>query len=144
MAYVDGYVLPVTDVAAYRKLARASGKIWLEHGALSYMECAADDVTMGKSTSFPRAVKLKEGETVIFAWVVYKSKASRNAINKKVMNDPRMQKMMNSVLGVVDGKRLIFGGFKPIVSFLESDANFRRFRRWHGWLGAAVPCSAAV
>lgn len=117
MAYVDGYVLPVTDVAAYRKLARAAGKIWMEHGALSYMECVGDDVPVGKLTSFTRAVKLKEGESVIFAFVVYKSKASRTAVNKKIMNDPRMQKMMESVLGVVDGKRLIFGGFKPIVSF---------------------------
>lgn len=115
MSYVDGYVLPVPkkNLATYRRMARKAGKIWMEYGALSYMECIADDVPQGKVTSFPRSVKLKEDETVVFAWVVYKSRADRDRINKKVMNDPRLQ--MDPKDNPFDMKRMIFGGFKPIV-----------------------------
>ena len=92
MSYVDGFVLPVprNKLAAYRRMAKKGGKIWLEHGALEYRECVADDVKPGKTTSFPQAVKLKPGEVVVFSWIVYKSKADRNRANKKVMSDPRL------------------------------------------------------
>lgn len=115
MAYVDGFLLavPKDKLKDYQKLARKAGKIWMEHGALSYMETAADDVSEGKLTSFPRAVKLKEDEIVIFSWIVYRSKRERDAINKKVMADPRLN--MDPSTMPFDGKRMIFGGFKTIV-----------------------------
>jgi uncharacterized protein YbaA (DUF1428 family) len=115
MAYVDGFVLPVPkkNVAAYLKIARKAGKIWREYGALEYRECVADDVKVGKWTSFPRSVKLKPGETVIFAWIVYKSRAQRDRINAKVMKDPRLHMDMSSM--PFDGKRMIFGGFKVAI-----------------------------
>lgn len=116
MAYVDGFVIPVpTDkLADYRKLARKMGKIWREHGALEYIECAADDVPLGKLTSFPHAVKLKKDETVVFSWVIYKSRAHRDKVNAKIMADPRVKDLdMKSM--PFDAKRLIWGGFKPIV-----------------------------
>jgi uncharacterized protein YbaA (DUF1428 family) len=119
MSYVDGFLVPVPkkNVAAYRKIARKAGKIWMEYGALSYMECVADDVKPGKLTSFPQSVKQKPSETVIFSWITYKSKADRNRINAKVMKDPRLAKMMASGEAMpFDGKRMIFGGFKPIVA----------------------------
>ena len=97
MSYVDGFVLPVprNKLAAYRRMAKKGGKIWLEHGALEYRECVADDVKPGKTTSFPQAVKLKPGEVVVFSWIVYKSKADRNRANKKVMSDPRLAEFMD-------------------------------------------------
>lgn len=98
MPYVDGYVVPVpTDqLPAYRRLAQKAGKIWREHGALEYRECVADDVKVGKRTSFPRSVKLKSDETVVFAWIVFKSRADRDRVNAKVMEDPRLAKMMDA------------------------------------------------
>ncbi len=118
MSYVDGFVLPVPEknLDAYRKMARKAGKIWKEYGALEYIECVADDVQPGKSTSFPQAVKLKPGEVVVFSWIVYKSRAHRDKINKQVMADPRLASMMDPKNLPFDGKRMFFGGFKPIVS----------------------------
>lgn len=118
MSYIDGFVVPVPEnnLAAYRKLARKAGKIWKEYGALEYIECLADDVQPGKSTSFPQAVKLKAGEVVVFSWIIYKNRAQRDKINKLVMADPRLSDMMNPKTMPFDGKRMIFGGFKPIVS----------------------------
>ncbi|HEX2113937.1 MAG TPA: DUF1428 domain-containing protein [Alphaproteobacteria bacterium] len=115
MAYVDGFVVPVPkkNLADYKKLARKAGKIWREHGALAFVECAADDVPYGKRTSFPRAVKVKNGETVVFSWIVYKSRAHRDAVNKKVMADPRLKMDMSSA--PFDGKRMIYGGFKTLL-----------------------------
>jgi uncharacterized protein YbaA (DUF1428 family) len=115
MAYVDGFVVAVPEkrIADYKKLARKAGKIWLEHGALEYVECIADDVPVGKSTSFPRAVKLKNDEVVAFSWIVYKSRSDRDAVLKKVMADPRLSKDMAQM--PFDGKRMIYGGFKTIV-----------------------------
>jgi uncharacterized protein YbaA (DUF1428 family) len=115
MSYVDGFVLPVPkkNLAAYRKLARKAGKIWMEHGALTYVECVADDVKPGKLTSFPQSVKLKAGEVVIFAWVTYKSRADRDRVNALVMKDPRMKHEPAKM--PFDGKRMFWGGFKPIV-----------------------------
>ncbi|BCT91436.1 hypothetical protein LYSHEL_04600 [Lysobacter helvus] len=115
--YVDGFVLavPEANLAAYRKMARLGGKIWREHGALEYMECVADDVKPGKLTSFPQAVKLKPGEVVVFSWILYKSRAARDRINAKVMADPRLAQFMDPKSLPFDGKRMFFGGFKPIV-----------------------------
>ena len=115
--YVDGFVLavPEANLAEYRKMARLGGKIWREYGALEYMECVADDVQPGKLTSFPQAVKLKPGEVVVFSWIIYKSRAARDRINKKVMADPRLAHFMDPKALPFDGKRMFFGGFKPIV-----------------------------
>ena len=117
MSYVDGFVLPVPkkNLATYRRMARKAGKIWLEHGALEYRECIADDVKKGKLTSFPRSVKLKAGETVVFAWVVYKSRAQRDRVNEKVMKDPRLADMMDPEAMPFDSKRMIYGGFKVMI-----------------------------
>jgi uncharacterized protein YbaA (DUF1428 family) len=114
--YVDGYVLPLpkANLAAYRRMARSAGKVWREHGALEYVECIADDVKPGKSTSFPQAVKLKPDEVVVFAWITYPSRAARDRVNTKVMNDPRMAKMMKATPSF-DGKRMFWGGFKTLV-----------------------------
>lgn len=116
--YVDGYVLPLPkkNLAAYRAMARKAGKIWREYGALEVNECVADDVQPGKLTSFPQAVKLKADEVVVFSWITYKSRAQRDKINKQVMNDPRLADMMNPKNAPFDGKRMFWGGFKPIVS----------------------------
>lgn len=117
MHYVDGFVVPVptANLAAYRKMARRAGKIWREHGALEYVECLGDDVSPGKLTSFPQAVKLKDGETVVFSWIVYKSRRERDRINKKVMADPRLADMMDPRQLPFDGKRMFWGGFKVLV-----------------------------
>lgn len=125
MAYVDGFVLPVpvAKLAEYRKLARKAGKIWIEHGALAYTECVADDVKPGKLTSFPQSVKLKADETVIFAWIVYPSRKARDAINAKVMRDPRLASMSDPAHVPFDGKRMFWGGFKPIVELNASPAD---------------------
>jgi uncharacterized protein YbaA (DUF1428 family) len=118
MAYVDGYVLPVPkkNVAAYRKLAAKAAKVFREHGALEVYECLADDVPMGKLTSFPRSVQRKPSETVVFSWIKYKSCAHRDKVNAKVMADPRMKKMMGPSAMPFDARRMIFGGFKVIVA----------------------------
>jgi len=115
--YVDGFILPVPkkNLQAYRRMARKAGKVWREHGALAYAECAADDVKVGKLTSFPRSVKLKPSETVIFSWIVYKSRAHRDSVLKKVMADPRLASMMDPKAMPFDMKRMIYGGFKTIV-----------------------------
>lgn len=117
MSYVDGFVVPVPtkNLAAYRKMARKAGKVWKEYGALDYKEWIADDVKVGKLTSFPRSVKLKSGEAVVFSWIVYKSRADRDRINAKVMKDPRLVDMMDPKSTPFDGKRLIYGGFKKLV-----------------------------
>ena len=115
--YVDGFVVPVptANLEAYRRIARKAGKIWKEHGALEYVECAADDVKPGKLTSFPQSVKLKPDETVVFSWIVYASRKQRDAINAKVMADPRLEAMMDPKAMPFDMKRMFFGGFKTIV-----------------------------
>ncbi len=117
MSYVDGFVLPVPtkNIKAYQAMAKKAGKVWREHGALQYVECAADDVKKGKVTSFPQSVKLKAGETVVFAYIVYKSRKHRDSVLKKVMSDPRIQEMCNPKKMPFDGKRMFWGGFKSIV-----------------------------
>jgi uncharacterized protein YbaA (DUF1428 family) len=116
--YVDGFIVPVPkkNLEAYRRMARTAGKVWREHGALDYRECVADDVKPGKWTSFPRSVKLKPNETVIFSWITYKSRAHRDRVNKKVMKDPRLAGMMNPKVIPFDGKRMIWGGFTTFVT----------------------------
>jgi uncharacterized protein YbaA (DUF1428 family) len=96
-------------------MASLAGKVWREHGALEYIECLADDVKPGKYTSFPQSVKLKRGETVVFSWIVYKSRKDRDRINAKVMKDPRLAAMMNPKALPFDGKRMFWGGFKVMV-----------------------------
>ena len=119
MRYVDGFVVPVRGktwrpIAASRRRAGKSG--W-NTGALEYVECVADDVKPGKLTSFPQGVKLKRGEVVVFSWIVYKSRADRDRINKKVMKDPRLADMMDPKAMPFDAKRMVYGGFKVIVEF---------------------------
>ena len=117
MAYVDGFVVPVPKkkLKAYRSLAKAAGKVWRDHGALEFREWVADDVKVGKRTSFPRSVKLKPGETVVFSYIVYKSRAHRDRVNGKVMKDPRLAWMMDPKAMPFDGKRMIFGGFNLLI-----------------------------
>ena len=119
MQYVDGFIVPVPkkNVQAYKRLAQRAGKIWMEYGALAFRECVADDVKVGKRTSFPRSVKLKPSETVMFSWIVYKSRAARDRINAKVMKDPRLADMMNMKAMPFDAKRMIYGGFTTLVDF---------------------------
>jgi uncharacterized protein YbaA (DUF1428 family) len=117
MAYVDGFVVPVpkAKLDAYRAMAQKSGEVWKEYGALEYHEFVADDVKPGKLTSFPQSVDLKDDETVIFSWIVYPDRARRDEINEKVMADPRIKDQMDGKNIPFDGKRMIFGGFKPLV-----------------------------
>jgi uncharacterized protein YbaA (DUF1428 family) len=117
MPYVDGFIVPVPKrkLDAYRTMARKAGKIWREYGALQFRECVGDDVKPGKLTSFPQSVKLKAGETVVFSWIVFKTKADRDRINKKVMKDKRLASMMDPKAMPFDAKRMIYGGFRTIV-----------------------------
>jgi uncharacterized protein YbaA (DUF1428 family) len=117
MPYVDGFVVPVpkANIDAYKKMASKAGAIWREHGALQFRECVADDAKPGKLTSFPQSVMLKDDETVMFSWIVYESRAQRDAVNEKVMKDPRMTDMMDPKTLPFDGKRMIYGGFEMLV-----------------------------
>ena len=117
MPYVDGFVLPLPkrNLKTYRRLSTKAGKIWREHGAVDYWECVADDVKPGKLTSFPRSVKLKSGETVLFSWIVFKSRAHRDQVNAKVIADPRLAEMMDGKMAPFDAQRMIYGGFKALV-----------------------------
>ena len=115
MAYADGFVIPVPkkNIDAYRRMARKAGKIWREHGALDYYECVGDDlVTPPQFTSFTKLASAKKNETVVFAWIVYKSRAHRDKVNAKVMSDPRMKPPKNMPF---DLKRMAFGGFQVLV-----------------------------
>lgn len=113
--YVDGFVLPVPrdKLPAYRRMARLGAKVWMEHGALEYVEAVEDDVKPGKLTSFPQSVKLKPGEVVVFAWIVYRSRAHRDRVLKKVMADPRLTSQTEMPF---DGKRMFWGGFAEMVA----------------------------
>lgn len=117
--YVDGFVLPVPKrkIEAYRSMARKARQVWKDHGALDYVECVADDIKPGKLTSFPQSVKLKPAETVVFAYIVYKSRAHRDRVLKKVMSDPRLAGMCDPSDMPFDVKRMFWGGFKTIVEF---------------------------
>jgi uncharacterized protein YbaA (DUF1428 family) len=115
MAYVDGFVIPVPPdrLDDYKAQARLCAQVWKEHGALTSVECVGDDVPYGTLTSFPRAVQAKEGEIIVFSWIVYESRASRDAVMEKVMADPRLKSMVENP--AFDGKRMIFGGFTPFL-----------------------------
>jgi uncharacterized protein YbaA (DUF1428 family) len=116
MLYVDGYVLPVPKkkLETYRRIAAKAGKVWRDNGALEYRECAGDDLRVKWGVSFPRRFKAKPGETVVFAWIVFKSRAHRDRVNAKVMKDPRMAPMMDKPMPF-DIKRMVYGGFKVLV-----------------------------
>ena len=115
MPYVDGFVVPVpkAKLEAYKDLSRRMGAIWMEFGALSYVECIGDDVPMGEVTSFPRAVQLTDDEVVVFSWITYESREARDAINARVMADPRSKEGMDNM--PFDGKRMIYGGFETFL-----------------------------
>ena len=117
MSYVDGFVLvvPTKNLAAYRRMAQKAGKIWREHGALDYRECVADDLKVKVGLPFQKVMKPKRGETVVFSYIVYKSRAHRDAVNKKVMADPRLTEDMDTKNMPFDCKRMTYGGFKTIV-----------------------------
>lgn len=116
--YIDGFVFPIkkTNLAAYRKIAAKAGKIWKEHGAVEYIECAGDDLNIAEmATTFPKLAKTKAGETVMFSYIVYKSRRHRDSVNKKVMADPRLHAMCNPENSPFDFRRMAYGGFKAIV-----------------------------
>lgn len=117
MSYVDGFIVPVPkkSIKKYLSIAKKAGRVWKDHGALDYCEAIADDVKPGKWTSFPQSVKLKKNETVIFSYIVYKSRTHRDRVLKKVMSDPRLAKMMDPKKMPFDGKRMIWGGFKTAI-----------------------------
>jgi uncharacterized protein YbaA (DUF1428 family) len=118
MAYVDGYVLPVTkkNLETYRRLAQIAGKVWRDHGALEYRECVGEDLAVKVLLPFPRAMKIKRGETVVFAWIVFKSRAQRDRVNAKVWKDPRIANSMKAAAMPFDIKRMMYGGFKVLVA----------------------------
>lgn len=115
--YVDGYLLPVPkkNLKAYQQMAGKAGKVWKEHGALDYRECAGDDLNTKWGVPFTRLMKPKAGETLVFSYIVFKSKAHRDKVNAKVMKDPRIQGMMDPKDNPFDCKRMSYGGFQTIV-----------------------------
>lgn len=117
MAYVDGFVIPIPkkNLQTYRRMAQKAGKVWRDHGALEYRECVGDDLNVKGTKTFPQQIKPKAGETVLFSWIVYKSRAHRDRVNAKVMKDPRLAKMMDPKAMPFDGKRMVYGGFKTLV-----------------------------
>ncbi len=117
MKYVDGFVLPVPkkNLSAYRRLAQKAGKIWREHGALEFRECVGEDLNVKMGAPFPRRIKLKPGETVVFSWIGFKSRAHRDRVNAKVMKDPRIKDMGDPKDMLFDVKRMVYGGFKILV-----------------------------
>ncbi|MEK6642647.1 MAG: DUF1428 domain-containing protein [Planctomycetota bacterium] len=117
MNYVDGYVLPIPkkNVAAYTKMAKLASKVWRDHGALEYRECVGDDLDVKFGTPFPKQFKIKPSETIVFAWVVFKSRAQRDRVNAKVMKDSRLAKFMDPKAMPFDCSRMACGGFKIIV-----------------------------
>lgn len=115
--YVDGFVTPVKKdrLDEYRELGELAGQVWREHGALEYVECVADDVSVGKVTSFPRSVNLEEDETVVFSWITYRSREERDRILEQAMADPRLKEMADAEKMPFDAKRMFWGGFKTFV-----------------------------
>ncbi|MBA3295792.1 MAG: DUF1428 domain-containing protein [Acidobacteria bacterium] len=115
--YVDGFVLPLPkkNVEAYRQVARKAGKVWRDHGALEYRECVGEDLNAKFGVPFTRGVRSKPGETVVFAWITFKSRAHRDRVNAKVMKDPRLASMMDPKSMPFDVKRMVYGGFTVLV-----------------------------
>lgn len=118
MAYVDGFVipLPTKNIPAYKKMARLACKVWMEHGALAYHECIGEDLDIAMGRPFPKLVKPKPGETVVFAWITYRNRKHRDSVNTKVMQDPRMTRAMAGGVMPFDMKRMSYGGFKTLIS----------------------------
>jgi uncharacterized protein YbaA (DUF1428 family) len=117
MRYADGFVIPVPKkkVASYLRMSRKAGKVWRDHGALQYCECVGEDLEVKMGIPFPRLAKAKAGETVVFSWIVYKSRAHRDRVNAKVMNDPRLAAMMGGDAMPFDVKRMTYGGFEMMI-----------------------------
>jgi uncharacterized protein YbaA (DUF1428 family) len=117
MAYVDGFLTPLSKrkIAAYRRIARKAGKVWREHGALEYRECIGDDLGVKGMASFRKRAGARAGETVVFSWIVYKSKADRKRVVAKVMLDPRLAAMSDPKNSPVDLRRMAYGGFRVLV-----------------------------
>ena len=117
MPYVDGFVLPVAkkNLKAYARMAAFADKIWKEHGAIEFRECAGDDLNVQWGVPFSKMMKLKSGETVMFSYIVFKSRAHRDRVNAKVMKDPRLKKQMEEASMPFDVKRMVYGGFKVLV-----------------------------
>jgi uncharacterized protein YbaA (DUF1428 family) len=115
--YVDGFVIPLPkkNLSAYRRMAQKAGKVWRDHGALEFRECVGDDLNIKMGKPFPRGIKAKPGETVLFSYIVFKSRTDRDRVNARVMKDPRLAKMMSSKAMPFDVKRMMYGGFKTIV-----------------------------
>ncbi len=116
--YVDGFVIPIPKkkLKAYLKMAQLGRKVWLEHGALDYMECVGDDLKVPFGLPFPKGIKLKLGETVVFSFIVYKSKAHRTKVNAEVMKDPRLMAACDPKNTPFDVNRMLYGGFSAVVS----------------------------
>jgi uncharacterized protein YbaA (DUF1428 family) len=129
MAYVDGFVLPVPrkNLSAYRRMAQKAGPIWIEHGALEYRECVGEDLDVKMGRPFPRQLRLKRGETVVFSWIVYRSRADRDRVNAKVMEDPRITSMPGEM--PFDMRRMLYGGFETLVDLGPAGTAKRRSRR---------------
>lgn len=117
MPYVDGFVLPIPkkNLKAYKKMATLAGKIWRKHGALHYMECVAEDLTAEGLLSYKKLLKLKPGETAVFSWIMFKSRAQRDRVNAKVMKDPAMMAGMTGIAMPFELKRMAYGGFTTLV-----------------------------
>lgn len=115
--YVDGFVIPVPKkkIAAYFRMAKKAAKIWREHGALEYRECVGDDLMVKTGMPFPRGIKTRPGETVVFSWIVYKSRAHRDRANAKIMKDPRVLGMCDPKDMPFDCQRMLYGGFRVVV-----------------------------
>ena len=116
-SYVDGFLLavPKKNLQAYRRMSQKAGRVWRDHGALEYRECVGDDLKAKMVGPFRRGLKLKRGESVVFSWIVYKSRAHRNGVTARVMKDPRIAKMMDAKSMPFDPKRMAYGGFKTLV-----------------------------
>ena len=116
--YVDGFVLPLPtrNLAKYRKMARMGCRLWMEHGALEYRECVGEDLRPSYGVPFPKALRVRRGETVVFAWITFKSRAHRDLVNKKLMADPRLAAMCDPTRMPFDMKRMLYGGFEVLVS----------------------------
>lgn len=117
MAYVDGFVIvvPKNKLKAYVSIAKKASKLWMELGAVAYVECAGDDLDAKFGLPFPKLTKAKAGETVVFSWIMYKNKAQRDRVNKAIMADPRIAKLCDPKNTPFDMKRMAYGGFKTIV-----------------------------
>lgn len=130
MSYVDGFLLPIPKkhVKAYTRIARLAGTLWLEHGALEYLECVGDDLAIKGCVPMTKAARCKKGETVFFSYIVYRSRAHRDAVNRKVMKDPRMHLLMQPGAIPFDMQRIHYGGFKPLVDLRAKRKKAKRRR----------------